>query len=237
MSPPTSAADERRAVPSLRVGYVPGVTLTKWRRTWAERFSRLSLEVIEVAEPDQLIAVESEQVDMCFVRHSADSEGPAGDALHAIPLYEEVPVAVAPKDHPVSLFDEVTLADLSEEHLIEGFPPDQAVDLVAGGAGLLIVPQSVARTYSRRDVVHRPVPDAVPTRISLAWLRENPHEMIEEFIGIVRGRTVNSSRSPRSSTEPSAPTDKSRTGGGRKTGEGGRPPARPGKRPGRPRGY
>ena len=236
MSPPPPAADERRAVPTLRVGYVPGVTLTKWRRIFTERFPRLSLEVVEVSEADQLTAVESERVEMCFVRHPADAEGPAGDVLHAIPLYEEVPVVVAPKDHPVSLFDAVTLADLSEEDLLEGFPPDEAVDLVAGGAGLLIVPQSVARTYSRRDVVHRPVTDAVPTRISLAWLRENPHEMIEEFIGIVRGRTLNSSRSPRPAADPPAASGDGRSS--RRTGsEGGRRAVgRPAKRPGRPRG-
>jgi hypothetical protein len=33
-----------------------------------------------------------------------------------------------------------------------------------------------------------------PTEIALAWLVDNPNELIEEFIGIVRGRTANSSR-------------------------------------------
>ena len=179
-------------MPSLRVGFVPGVTLTKWRRIWSERFPRLSLEVIAVTEADQQAAIEDERVDMCFVRLPVATE-----RLHVIPLYEEVPVVVAPKDHPVAVFDEVSLADLSEEDTLEGFEPDEAMDLVAGGAGVVFVPQSVARTLSRRDLVHRPVSDASPTRIGLAWLRDNPHEMIEEFIGIVRGRTVNSSRSAR----------------------------------------
>jgi len=231
-----SSPGERRAVPSLRVGYVPGVTLTKWRRTWAERFPRLSLEVAEVTEADALAAVEQERVDMCFVRSPVTADGPAGVRLHAIPLYEEVPVVVAPKDHPVSLFDAVTSADLSEENLIEGFATDDAVDLVAGGAGLLIVPQSVARSYSRRDLVHRPVTDAVGTRISLAWLQENPHEMIEEFIGIVRGRTPNSSRSARPAEVAATPAPGAPRSGG-SAGQGGRPTGRrPAKRPGRPRG-
>jgi DNA-binding transcriptional LysR family regulator len=205
-----------RAVPPLRVGFVPGVTLTKWRRIWSERFPRLSLEVVEVAEAEQHEAIEAGRVDMCFVRLPL-----ADDRLHVIPLYEEVPVVVAPKDHPVSVFDEVSLEDLSEEDALEGFGPSDAMDLVAGGAGVVFVPQSVARSLSRRDLVYRPVSDAPPTRVALAWLRDNPHEMIEEFIGIVRGRTVNSSRTARPEVASPAPV----------------PPRkpRPPKRTGRPR--
>jgi hypothetical protein len=120
------------------------------------------------------------------------------------------------------VFDEVSLEDLSEEDTLEGFEPGEAMDLVAGGAGVVFVPQSVARSLSRRDLVHRPVSDAPPTRVALAWLRDNPHEMIEEFIGIVRGRTVNSSRTPRPDVAaPAAPAPPRK----------GRPP----KRAGRPR--
>jgi DNA-binding transcriptional LysR family regulator len=184
---------------------VPGVTLTKWRRIWSERFPRLALEVVAVAEAEQHEAIKAERVDMCFVRLPL-----ADDRLHVIPLYEEVPVVVAPRDHPVSVFDEVSVADLSEEDTLEGFEPGEAMDLVAGGAGVVFVPQSVARSLSRRDLVHRPVSDAPPTRVALAWLRDNPHEMIEEFIGIVRGRTVNSSRTARPEVAAPAPPRKRR---------------------------
>jgi DNA-binding transcriptional LysR family regulator len=192
--------DGRRAVPTLRVGFVPGVTVTKWRRIWSERFPRLSLDVVEVPEAEQQQALEAGRVDLCFVRLPL-----AGDRLHIIPLYEEVPVVVAPRDHPVAVFHEVSLEELSEEDTLEGFEPGEAMDLVAGGAGVVFVPQSVARSLSRRDLVHRPVSDAPPTRVALAWLRENPHEMIEDFIGIVRGRTVNSSRTARPAPTAPAP--------------------------------
>ncbi|MCW2810434.1 MAG: putative transcriptional regulator, LysR family, partial [Friedmanniella sp.] len=199
-STPAAAEPADRAVPVLTVGFVPGVTLAKWRRIWADRFPRLGLDVIELPVSDQLAALTQERVDMCFVRLPA-----ADPRLHVIPLYEEVPVVVVPKDHPVSLFDEVTLADLSEEDLLEDLEGVDSFDLVAGGAGVLLVPQSVARSHSRRDLVHRPVSDAPTTRVALAWLQENPHEMIEEFIGIVRGRTPNSSRSPRPAEPAKAP--------------------------------
>ena len=130
----------------LRVGFVPGVTLTKWRRIWSDRFRRIPLEVVEVAESDQRSALMEGRVDMCFVRLPIDRTD-----LHAIPLYDEVPVVVAAKDHPISLFAEVTWADLADELLLDPADPD-AVDLAVGGAGVLAVPQSVAREQSRRDL-------------------------------------------------------------------------------------
>jgi DNA-binding transcriptional LysR family regulator len=216
---PSPADDGPRAVPTLRVGHVPGVTVTKWRRIWADRFPRLGLDVVAVDEADQHAALLEETVDLCFVRLPLEDR-----ALHLIPLWSEQPVVVAPKDHPVAVFDAVTLGDLADEDVVEGFAGDEALDLVAGGAGVVYLPQAVARAASRKDLVHRPVTDATPTQIGLAWLRENPHEMIEEFVGIVRGRTANSSRSTHPAPAPAAKTPKPRT------------PARAESAPGRTRG-
>jgi hypothetical protein len=56
------------------------------------------------------------------------------------------------------------------------------------------MPMSVARAHSRRDVVARPVSDAPDTGIGLAWLRTVDDPRVDTFIGIIRGRTPNSSR-------------------------------------------
>jgi DNA-binding transcriptional LysR family regulator len=183
------AHDRTAGIPGLRVGFVPGVTLTKWRRIWADRMHRVPLDVVEVTQAGQRAALVSGEVDMCFVRLPIDTDG-----LHTIALYEEVPVVVAPKDHPLAAFDDVSLADLAGETFVVDDDEATGVDRVAWGAGIMLVPLSVARSHSRRDLIHRPVTDAQPTAIALAWLVDNPNELIEEFIGIVRGRTANSSR-------------------------------------------
>ncbi len=183
------AHDRTAGIPGLRVGFVPGVTLTKWRRIWADRMHRVPLDVVEVTQAGQRTSLVSGEVDMCFVRLPIDTDG-----LHTIALYEEVPVVVAPKDHPLAAFDDVSLADLAGETFVVDDAEATGVDRVAWGAGIMLVPLSVARSHSRRDLIHRPVTDAQPTAIALAWLVDNPNELIEEFIGIVRGRTANSSR-------------------------------------------
>ena len=181
----TPSASER---PSLRVGKVPGVTVTKWRGIWAERFPRVRLEVIDVDEQDQRRVLTDGQVELCFVRLPIDDDG-----LHLIRLYDELPVAWVSKDHVVAAADEVTLADLANDTVLTSATPHN-IDLVALGEAVLYVPQSIARSLSRRDLVSLPITDAPHTTVGIAWLKDNPNELIDEFIGIVRGRTANSSR-------------------------------------------
>jgi DNA-binding transcriptional LysR family regulator len=174
--------------PTLRVGKVAGVTVTKWRGIWAERFPRVRLEVVDVDQREQRQALVRGDVAMCFVRLPIDDED-----LHLIRLYEEVPVAWVSKDHLVAAADEVTLADLADDDVLTD-PTPHAIDMVSIGEAVLAVPQSVARSQSRRDLVHRPITDAPPTTVALAWRKDDADELVEEFIGIVRGRTANSSR-------------------------------------------
>lgn len=172
----------------LRVGFVPGVTLTKWRRIWGERFRRVPLEVVEVSEADARRALGSREVDMCFVRMPVDTTG-----LHAIPLYEEQPVVWMHKDFLLAALDEVTDEDMADFRIEHDYGPD-SIDLAIYNAAALRVPLSVARTQNRKDMVHKPAVDAEPTTIALAWRVDNDNEWIDEFIGVVRGRTANSSR-------------------------------------------
>ncbi len=199
--PPT--ADPGRARP-FRVGFVTGATPDKWARTWRER-SREPLELVPVTEEEQEAGLRDGTLDMCLVRLPVDRDG-----LHCIPLYEEVPVVVAGAEHVVAAADEVTLDDLADEQLVaphrSGWTPSaeqlewppmslkDAVETVAAGTGVLLVPMSVARLHQRRDVVTRPVTDLPTTTVGLAWLVDNEDPRVQTFIGIVRGRTARSSR-------------------------------------------
>ena len=174
---------------SLRVGFVAGVTLARWRRTWVERHPQLRLDVVEVSQAEQRVALDQERVDLCFARLPLDP-----DKLHVIPLYTEVAVVVVPRDHPASLYESVTITDLAGDALLDADGPVDPFDLVAAGAGVLLVPHSVARSRSRRDLVFVPVSDAEPTRVALAWRRDREHPATQDFVGVVRGRGVSSSR-------------------------------------------
>lgn len=219
----------------LRIAFVPGVTLTKWRRIWEERFPRAPLEIIEVAEQDQRRILDDGTADMCFARLPIDVEG-----LHLIALYDEITVAWAAKEHPIAAFDEIVLADLADEE-VRASSAQKDIDAAVAEVAVLRVPLSIARTHNRRDMIHRPIADAPPSTVGLAWRRTNEHPLIQEFIGVVRGRSVNSSRtaSERETRAPARPQPKTqaakraesprgrrRKGPGRRVNEaGGRPPS------------
>jgi DNA-binding transcriptional LysR family regulator len=189
----------------LHVGFVTGATPDKWARVWRERYPGEPLELVPVSEAEQEPRLRDGSLDLALVRLPVDREG-----LHAIALYDEVPVVVASRDHLVAAADEVSLADLADEQLVLphrtgwrpvaaqlDWPPmtaREAVETVAAGTGIAILPQSVARLYHRKDVIHRPVVDLSPTTVALAWLEERDGERAQRFVGVVRGRTARSSR-------------------------------------------
>ena len=183
---------------TLSIGVVTGVTPDKWVRVWRERMPDVALRVVPVEDAGAAAAL-TEGADLVFARLPV--EGAEEGALHVIPLWEETPVVVAAKSHPVKLFDAVTLADLASEERYPGH--DEAVlDIVAAGHGIAVMPQSVFRATGRRDVVARPITDEPPTRIGLVWRKGTEGPLVDEFIGVVRGRTANSSRGDQAAPEP-----------------------------------
>lgn len=173
---------------ALTVAFVVGVTPGKWARVWAQRRPGHPLTLLPLDADAALTALDDGTADLALLRLPVDSE-----RWHAIPLYEETAVVVAPKDHAIEAVDALTLAELSGETVLEA-PWDEAIALVAANVGVAVMPHSVARALNRRDVVARPVTDAPTTRIALVWRRDREDLLIDEFVGIVRGRTANSSR-------------------------------------------
>jgi DNA-binding transcriptional LysR family regulator len=186
------------------------VTPTKWVRIWNERLPRVPLSLIQVPAAEAAALVRDLGADAVLLRLPIDRTG-----LHAIPLYAETTVVVVPKDHVVTAVEVVTTEDLADELMLHPLdntldwqhPPGRqagerpgttadAVELVAAGAGLLVVPQSLARLHHRRDLTYRPLVDAPESRVALSWPEDETTELMERFIGIVRGRTVNSTRGP-----------------------------------------
>ncbi|MER3388575.1 MAG: LysR substrate-binding domain-containing protein [Microcella sp.] len=181
---------------TLIVAFVPGVTPGKWERTWRERRPRGRLELRPLPQAQAVAALDDGTAHMALLRDVA-----ADDHRHAIPLYREAAVVVAPKGSLVAGVGAVSAAELAELDDVTVLPVDlhegsgaDAVELVAANVGVAVMPQSVARAHSRRDVVARPLSGAPDTGIALVWPIRDAHPLCDEFIGIVRGRTANSSR-------------------------------------------
>jgi hypothetical protein len=197
----------------LRVDFVTGVTPDKWARTWAERRPDDPLELTPVDDREAEARLRSGATALSLLRLPVDRDG-----LHVIPLYEETPVVVVAKEHAAAAFDQLDVTDLADEVLLQpvdtvpawrdvasaelleraaAMPPMsvvEAIGVAATGSGFVVVPMSVARAHHRKDVVHRPLSGVEGSRVGLAWRVDADDPRIEDFIGVVRGRTERSSR-------------------------------------------
>jgi uncharacterized membrane protein YgcG len=231
------------------------VTPTKWVRIWNERRVDVPLTLVAVSAGEAFELLRGGGADAGFVRLPVD-----GADLSAIPLYTETTVVVIPKDHVVAAVEEVSTEDLSDEIVLHplddtlgwenlpGQPANErpattadAIELVAAGVGVLAVPQSLARLHHRKDLTYRPLTGAPESRIALSWPEEATTDLVEDFIGIVRGRTVNSSRGRTQTPAPASDQPqrkrpdaggaaKRKPAAGRSTGKSsGKPSGKPGK--------
>ncbi|MEV4687115.1 LysR substrate-binding domain-containing protein [Microbacterium sp. LWH3-1.2] len=194
---------------TFTLGAIPGATPGKWIDTWKERMPRTSLDLVPLAFAYQRQALRAGEVDAALVRLPIDKDG-----LHVIPLYDEVPVVVCAKDSHLTAAEELAAADLEGEVLIVPgddvlgirlpgtlaprftAPADtgEAIATVAAGVGIVVVPMSLARLHHRKDVEYRPLRDGPISTVALAWDADRTTPAVDAFVGIVRGRTANSSR-------------------------------------------
>lgn len=171
------------------IAFPLGVTPGKWTRAFEQRFPRVEL-VVRPSE-DPLAVLATGEADMVFVR-----DGHADDDRHLIPLYTEDVVAVMHHEHLLTLEEELHLADLADEPRVAGMPSEALMRRVAAGDGIALLPASVAKALRRKDVVALRLEDGPQSSIGLTWPREGQHPLVDDFIGIVRGRTAHSSRDP-----------------------------------------
>lgn len=142
--------------------------------------------------------------------------------VHVVRFYEEDPVVCVGQDHLLAAWDvavdgPVPLSELDPQEAMEPdrFAPEppvdpldapevpgsgerMAVEIVATGAGHVVLPASVARMFGRRDVVVLPLQrdaEYPGWGVGLAWLRAVDSPLVQDFIGVAKGRRPGSSRS------------------------------------------
>lgn len=206
-TPPPAAAPEPRG--PFRLGAIEGATPGKWIDLWHDRMPRVALELVPLAVSGQRDALATASVDAAIVRLPLDQRG-----LHTIALYDEIAVVICSSDSHLTATDELTLADLAGEIVITAVEAPYAVDVpgavaprfdapvtvadavatIAAGVGVTIVPLSLARLHQRKDTAHRVLSDGPISPVALVWPEDATTVLVDAFVGIVRGRTANSSR-------------------------------------------
>ena len=179
---------------TFRIALVPGVNPDRWLRVWQQRYALVGGGMHQLDGHVRQPLLRTGAADVALVRLPA-----VGDDLSTIPLYTEATVVIVPKDHVVTVVDELDAADLDDETLVVPLddqlhwtdPPGtpfggdpvpttaDAVELVAAGVGVLVLPQSLGRLHQRRGLTARIVRDAPGSAVGLAWVTDRYDDLTE----------------------------------------------------------
>ncbi|HEX4788273.1 MAG TPA: LysR family transcriptional regulator [Actinospica sp.] len=189
-------------VARFTIGFMPGITLTPVVRRLREQNPGLDVRMLRTGWHDQVEVLHDARADVGIVRLPID---PAG--LEIRPLYTEPRLAVLPSAHPLAGKDTVHIADLAADHLLQD--PDavpewrdiavelrtgerrsvpvihsveEKLELVAGGQGIAVIPESTASFYTRPGIAAIPVEDLGPNHVAVAWPTGRTSALVREFV-------------------------------------------------------
>lgn len=173
--------------------------------------------------------------------------------VHVVRFYEEDPVVCVGQDHLLAAWDAaadgpVPCSELDPDERMDParFAPEppidgldapeipgagerMAVEIVATGAGHVVLPASVARMFGRKDVVVLPLErrggaaeasDGHPGwGVGLAWLRAVDSQLVQDFVGAAKGRRPGSSRNDHLQASTAAPQGGASSAGASRSGK------------------
>jgi DNA-binding transcriptional LysR family regulator len=116
-------------------------------------------------------------------------------------LRAETPLAALHAGHPLAAQTTIALADLERDYQHasgtvlwwprgDGAPPpvgdmSRLLALVERGELIALLPASVAARFTRPEIVYRPVRDAPPATLAVAWLRSSRSLVTAAFVRVV----------------------------------------------------
>jgi len=190
----------------LRLTFATGTEPGKWFERFRRATDHGGLAAIDA--DDAIGMLISGDVDVALARlpHGGIDKRMSEDTMHVVRLYTESRGVAVPK---ASVFAELGEAvdprDIADEYLNYRIADDASLDIdeiraglqvVAANVGIVIAPRPLLKVLSKKQVVPLELKDPrVPqTDIALVWLKDKDSEAIQDFVGIAKGRTLNSSR-------------------------------------------
>ncbi|WP_225801119.1 LysR family transcriptional regulator [Streptomyces sp. NK15101] len=200
----------------LRLGHAWsafGPYTTPLLRRWQRAHPETPLELLRI--DDRTAGLARGEVDAALLRGSVEAPG-----LVTAELTTEERVAALPSDSPLADRPRLALDDLAGETVVLNtvsgattlalWPPtarptatltvantDDWLTAIAAGRGIGVSSASTAALHPHPGVVYRPLPDAPPLPVLLAWRDAFPHPATEALVAMAREIVSGDGRSPR----------------------------------------
>jgi DNA-binding transcriptional LysR family regulator len=171
-----------RGTRRLVIGFAPGLSVSAAVRAFEQKNPGIDVDVQRLNWFEQAEALRDGRVDAGYLRRPFD-----GDGLRCIPVGSEAAVACLPATHPLAPKLSLTEADLSGESVLDTetrrtTTVEEKFELIAAGRGIAVLPSSVARYYSRPDLVYLPIADAAPYELCVTVVRDRRQQHLREFV-------------------------------------------------------
>ena len=206
---------QRGEVGRLAIGFVGSAMYSfvpELLRAFRERYPDVTLRLHELGTSEQLRQLDNGRLDVGFTRLPV-----ARPELRAETVLEEPVVAALPEQHPLAEKTRLTLSDLEGQPLLlltRGAAPglraalaeaiatlggeevitqevaemQTVIGLVAAGAGISLVPESV-RALMRAGVTYRVLDGDVPAvRLEMTWRAEEESPVLASFLAMARAK-------------------------------------------------
>jgi DNA-binding transcriptional LysR family regulator len=173
-----------RGVERLVVGFAPGLHVADAVRAFGAAHPEVTLDLLQLHWWEQDAPLRDGRVDVGHLRRPFDDAG-----LRTVPVGREARVACLPLHHPLAERAELAGPDLEGHRLLNAevrrtATLEEKFELVASGYGIALVPRSVAVSYSRPDIVHRPLTDAEPLETCVAVVADRRERRVLDFVDL-----------------------------------------------------
>lgn len=183
-SPHADAATAASKRAMLNVACLKSISTDKWEHRWREQHPTISLDIVRIedwpeARGEALTALQAGALDAALIRlyPGESAHELATNPLHCVTVFDEGQAVLLSKEHP-----------FANEPVIDGSLLDD-FDLRAA-----LLPAPMARDARQKDLVSVAVTGLEPTTVSCVWLVSRDDADIQDFVGIIRGRTGRTSR-------------------------------------------
>lgn len=166
--------------------YLPQLGYLRWRadQTWQDLVAAADLDpqdihLVRLYDEAAVILVSEDHLLAAWLEEDGDI---GADELADDTFWDPRAYAAEPVTDPLDAPEEVAAGER------------MAIQLAATGAGYTLLPASVARMFGQKDVRVLPTRMHPGWEVGLAWLKAADSDLIQDFIGVTKGRRPKSSR-------------------------------------------
>jgi DNA-binding transcriptional LysR family regulator len=173
-----------RGVERLVVGFAPGLRVSEAVRAYAATHPDVGIELLQLHWWEQDAPLRDGRAHVGYLRRPFDDTG-----LRTIAIGSEPKVACLPATHRLARRRALTMADLDGEPILDAQARrtsslEEKFELIALGEGIALVPRSVARSYSRPDLVYLPVTDITPVETCVVVPEDRRERRVLDFVAV-----------------------------------------------------